>query len=144
MPPYLISTFKDSVVSPGASVELGCSAKGKPRPSMSWMRDGEPISTSDKIRIESDVVTGGKVRSKVRIKNILVEDSGVFQCIVENRLGNVSHSENIQVYGLPMVRPMRNITVVAGQNALVKCHIVGYPIGTIQWTKGEYIYIYIQ
>lgn len=140
MKPHLMSIFKSTIVSPGSHIRLGCSAKGKPRPSISWSRDDREISSSNSLQISEEANTDGSVSSVVQIKNIVTEESGEYKCIAKNAIGNISHHARIQVYGVPNVRPMKNITLVSGQDAAIKCHVIGYPVKHIKWTKGKHFW----
>lgn len=42
----------------------------------------------------------GDVVSHFNITKVQVEDGGVYECIVSNRAGQVSHSAKLQVYGM--------------------------------------------
>lgn len=39
--------------------------------------------------------------------------------------------------GSPYIRPMTNSTVIAGENAILRCPVTGYPIESITWEKGR-------
>jgi len=38
--------------------------------------------------------------------------------------------------GTPVIRPMNNITTVAGEELVLHCYVSGYPVYSITWTKG--------
>lgn len=37
--------------------------------------------------------------------------------------------------GPPRIRPMKNITAVAGRNTFINCRVIGYPYYSINWYK---------
>lgn len=37
--------------------------------------------------------------------------------------------------GPPRIRPMRDITAVAGRNTYITCRVIGYPYYSIKWLK---------
>jgi hypothetical protein len=41
------------------------------------------------------------------------------------------------VSGLPYIRPVPNISAVAGEPLYVACPVAGYPIDSIVWQKGK-------
>lgn len=39
--------------------------------------------------------------------------------------------------GLPQVRPMGEVSSVAGEPLVISCPVAGYPIHTIKWFRGK-------
>lgn len=39
--------------------------------------------------------------------------------------------------GLPFIRPMRNVSTVAGSDVVLECRVTGYPVKEVYWTKGK-------
>lgn len=52
-----------------------------------------------RISVSQYVTEIGDVVSHFNITKVQVEDGGLYECIVSNRAGQVSHSAKIQVYG---------------------------------------------
>jgi len=42
--------------------------------------------------------------------------------------------------GTPVIRPMKNVTTVAGEELLLRCYVSGYPVHAITWIKGQHLY----
>jgi len=38
--------------------------------------------------------------------------------------------------GTPVIRVMRNVTTVAGEELVLRCYVSGYPVHSITWKKG--------
>lgn len=41
----------------------------------------------------------------------------------------------LSLSGPPRIRPMKNITAVAGRNTFINCRVIGYPYYSINWYK---------
>ena len=39
--------------------------------------------------------------------------------------------------GTPVIRPMKNVTAVAGEELVLRCYVSGYPVHSITWKKGQ-------
>ncbi|XP_054281239.1 cell adhesion molecule Dscam2-like [Macrosteles quadrilineatus] len=134
--PTLVYKFIQQTLQPGPPVSLKCIASGNPTPHITWKLDGLPLpSNTDRFLIGQYVTLHGEVISHVNISNVQVEDGGIYQCTATNRIGEISHSADMRVYGPPYVRPMPNISAVAGEPLLIACPVAGYPIDSITWEK---------
>ncbi|XP_022236950.1 Down syndrome cell adhesion molecule-like protein Dscam2, partial [Limulus polyphemus] len=133
--PELIEKFFQKPLQPGHPVSLKCVAKGTPKPQISWYLDETPVVRTGRIIVADFVNTDGAVVSYVNISNVQVEDGGNYECVARNGAGTAAYVERVDVYGLPFVRPFRNITVVAKKTMIVHCHVAGYPIDSIHWEK---------
>uniref|UniRef100_A0A8C8IK36 Neural cell adhesion molecule L1 n=1 Tax=Oncorhynchus tshawytscha TaxID=74940 RepID=A0A8C8IK36_ONCTS len=66
----------------GSDVHIKCSASGKPRPVISWRKNGQPLDVLD------DTIVLHRARP---------EDSAVYQCEVSNRHGTILANANIMI-----------------------------------------------
>ncbi|BES91298.1 Down syndrome cell adhesion [Nesidiocoris tenuis] len=134
--PQLLYRFIQQTVQPGPAMSLKCIATGNPTPHITWTLDGFALpSNNERFVIGQYVTIHGDVISHVNISNVHVEDGGIYQCKASNRVGEVSHSAAMRVYGLPHIRPMPNISAVAGEPLYLACPAAGYPIEIITWFK---------
>ncbi|XP_066996259.2 cell adhesion molecule Dscam2 [Anabrus simplex] len=138
-PPQLVYSFIRQTIQPGPSISLKCVATGNPPPSIRWTLDGFPLPQGDrnKFVIGQYVPMHGDVVSHVNITSVRVEDGGTYQCTAINRVGEVTHSAQLNVYGSPYVRPMGEISAVAGETLRISCPVAGYPIDNIKWYRGS-------
>ncbi|GLG97376.1 Protein sidekick [Gryllus bimaculatus] len=134
-PPILVYSFIRQTIQPGPSVSLKCVASGSPTPQIKWTLDGFKLPQTDRFVIGQYVPMNGDVVSHVNITNVRAEDGGTYQCTATNRVGEVTHSAQLNVYGLPYVRPMGEISAVAGTTLYITCPVAGYPIDTIKWFR---------
>ncbi|XP_032621917.1 immunoglobulin superfamily DCC subclass member 4 [Chelonoidis abingdonii] len=73
-----------------------CKAAGEPAPVIHWLKNGEPILSNGRVKIQS---SGSLV-----INQIGLEDAGYYQCVAENRLGMACATAKLSVIvreGLP-------------------------------------------
>ncbi|XP_046406414.1 Down syndrome cell adhesion molecule-like protein Dscam2 [Ischnura elegans] len=134
--PILIYKFISQTLQPGPPVSLKCIATGNPTPQMRWTLDGFALPQSERFLIGQYVTVHGDVISHVNISNVQVEDGGIYQCTARNRVGEVMHSADLRIYGLPSIRQMPNVSAVAGESLYITCPVAGYPIDTVSWEKG--------
>ena len=73
------------------SVELLCYADSYPPPTITWEKDGHPISPNTPNYFIS--------RHKLEILRARVSDSGNFVCVAENYVGSVNHTMRVNVHG---------------------------------------------
>ncbi|GIY01318.1 down syndrome cell adhesion molecule-like protein Dscam2 [Caerostris darwini] len=136
-PPVLAYTFPEQTLEPGSFLSLKCTATGTPLPQITWSLDGLPVTEGLRTRVGDFVTSDGFVNSFVNITRLQPEDGGTYECLGSNDIATVGHSARLNVYGPPFVKPMRNISVLAGNTLIMRCPVSGYPIEKIVWEKGE-------
>ncbi|XP_069167807.1 cell adhesion molecule Dscam2 isoform X2 [Procambarus clarkii] len=133
--PNLVYRFIEQTLQPGPAVSLKCIATGTPTPHITWVLDGFPIPPSHRYVKGQYVSAHGEVISHVNISTVHVTDGGTYTCTAENGAGRVVHSARLNVYGPPHVRPMGQVSAVAGETFLVTCPVSGHPVHKITWKK---------
>ncbi|XP_067123055.1 cell adhesion molecule Dscam1-like [Centruroides vittatus] len=133
--PVFHYVFSEETLQPGPFVSLKCVASGNPLPQITWTLDGSLLPEDQRYRIGDYITLQGHVVSYVNITSVRVEDGGVYECHAKNTMGTISHSSRLNVYGLPYIRPMKDVSAVAGESLVLRCHVAGYPIDTITWSR---------
>ncbi|KAG0430773.1 hypothetical protein HPB47_022388, partial [Ixodes persulcatus] len=133
--PVLEQVFSEQEVRPGSSTSLKCSASGNPLPQVTWTLDGAPVPEVYHIRIGDYVSNERMVHSYVNMTSVRVEDGGRYACVARNGVGAAQHSARLNVLGRPLVRPMGNVTALAGRPVTLHCPVAGHPIQSIAWLK---------
>ncbi|KFO28580.1 Hemicentin-1 [Fukomys damarensis] len=113
------------------SVSLTCEASGIPLPSITWLKDGWPVSLSSTLRI----LAGGRT---LRLIQARIEDAGQYTCIVRNTAG-----EERKLFGLSVLEPPRivgentpeDVKVKEKQSVTLTCEVTGNPVPEITWHK---------
>ncbi|KAG9348593.1 hypothetical protein JZ751_002331, partial [Albula glossodonta] len=135
----------------GGSITLTCTAFGNPKPVVSWLREGETLTDSEKYKVSDGSLT---------VRSIHREDRGAYMCRAHSVQGEAVHTTRLLVQAveirqwlpppppppphlsaplLPLsgppfiVSPPENITVNISQNALFTCQAEAYP-GNLTYT----------
>ena len=81
VPPEITVHPEAETKSEGGNVTLSCKADGNPVPTISWTRNGFPVDGSGRISFSED-------KKQLTITNVSRTDSGEYQCVASNSLGN--------------------------------------------------------
>ncbi|XP_036392369.1 Down syndrome cell adhesion molecule homolog [Megalops cyprinoides] len=135
--PKILSAFSEKVVSPNEVVSLVCIVKGTPLPTVTWTLDDDPVVKDSNHRIGQIITMEGTVQSYLNISHTQVRDGGVHRCTCNNSAGVVSYQARINVRGPASIRPMKNITAIAGRDTYIHCRVIGYPYYSIKWYKNS-------
>uniref|UniRef100_A0A8C9ZH30 Contactin 2 n=1 Tax=Sander lucioperca TaxID=283035 RepID=A0A8C9ZH30_SANLU len=110
----------DSEVEISSELVWSCVAAGKPRPSVRWLRNGQPLNT--------------------QISNLALEDSGMYQCVAENKHGTIYSTAELRVqvqapdFRLNPVR--RLIPAARGGQVKMECRPRAAPKPSLFWSRG--------
>ncbi|KAM4861104.1 hemicentin-1 [Thomomys bottae] len=113
------------------SVSLTCEASGIPLPSITWLKDGWPVSLGNSVRI----LSGGRM---LRLMQARVEDTGQYTCVVRNAAG-----EERKIFGLSVLVPphivgesaLEDVKVKEKESVTLTCEVTGNPVPEITWHK---------
>ncbi|XP_062361457.1 hemicentin-2 [Cinclus cinclus] len=118
----------------GQSVQLACECHGIPLPSLSWWKDGEPLSTqagSPKL-----VSPGGNM---MYMEKVQLLDHGTYICECRNAAGSSSKEHHLEVHALPRVQgsnnALRKVSVIEGGETVLECEAMGTPAPWVTWVK---------
>ncbi|KAI4532248.1 hypothetical protein MG293_017513 [Ovis ammon polii] len=132
--PHWVQLIKDVELAVEDSLYWECRASGKPKPSYRWLKNGEALVLEERIQIENGALT---------ISNLNVTDSGMFQCIAENKHGLVYSSAELKVMASApdfSKTPMKKlIQVQVGSEVNLDCKPRASPRALSSWKKGEVI-----
>lgn len=82
-PVFVTEGLSNQIVPSGSSARFACMAKGNPSPNITWLFNGEPIAPSHRFRISG---------SSLVVNDVTSQDEGVFQCLLDNRIGTAQSS----------------------------------------------------
>ncbi|XP_033096450.1 neogenin-like isoform X4 [Anneissia japonica] len=86
VPPRFVKRPQSAYAREGLSTQFECSWYSVPRPTITWLMDGDPIPKENAFRIERN----GEVGETLRIIGVKQSDSKYYQCIVSNEVGNIN------------------------------------------------------
>lgn len=82
--------MEDKEITAGESVVLPCMASGTPKPTIEWLKDGEPIHTTERHFFTAE-------DQLMIIVDTLPSDAGTYQCQLNNSLGKEIGFSRLQV-----------------------------------------------
>ncbi|XP_038613568.1 hemicentin-1 [Tachyglossus aculeatus] len=113
-------------------VTLQCIATGIPNPSITWLKDGQPVNIA---RGNIQLQSSGRV---LQIAKILLEDAGRYTCVATNAAGEAQHHIHLHVLEPPSLEDagrMLNETVIVNNPVQLECKATGNPLPAITWYK---------
>ncbi|XP_076362273.1 fibroblast growth factor receptor-like 1 [Tachypleus tridentatus] len=124
----------------GSSVLFRCVATGKPKPVITWLKDGKQLA-------EDNVIVGDLpdnfriTRWSLIIENLRITDSGNYSCVICNNHGVANSTFDLQVVGRILNKPELsgshpvNTTVEYGRTATFQCRVRSQMFPHIQWLR---------
>lgn len=113
-------------------ITLQCTANGIPNPSITWLKDGQPVNTAQgNLKIQSS----GRL---LQIAKALMEDAGRYTCVATNAAGETQQHIQLHVHEPPSLDDagkMLNETVVVNSPVQLECKAAGTPSPAITWYK---------
>ncbi|XP_010080185.1 PREDICTED: hemicentin-1-like, partial [Pterocles gutturalis] len=123
--PENISTVEKNPVS------LICEASGIPLPSITWLKNGWPVTLNNSVRI----LSGGRM---LRLAHVSVADEGRYTCIVTNAAGEVRKDFDLSVLVPPGIvgeNKLEDVKVKEKHRVTLACEVIGNPVPQITWIK---------
>uniref|UniRef100_A0A8C6QPP1 Hemicentin-1 n=1 Tax=Nannospalax galili TaxID=1026970 RepID=A0A8C6QPP1_NANGA len=114
-----------------SSVSLTCEASGIPLPSITWLKDGWPVSLSSSVRI----LSGGRM---LRLMQTKIEDAGQYTCVVRNAAGEERKNFGLSVLVPPHIvgeNTLEDVKIKEKQSVTLTCEVTGNPVPQITWHK---------
>eukprot|EP00794_Sanderia_malayensis_P007798 gene7798-8644_t len=133
--PSLTQTFAPHTILEGSKVNITCTANSIPAASISWEKNGEPLSeAASQVSILTSV-NSDVVQSRVEILSASYLQNGTFKCIASNKHGMIMHQASMQVYVGAYISkpPMSKHFARKGTNLTLTCSAFGNPIPTVLW-----------
>uniref|UniRef100_A0A3Q3EWW3 Contactin 3b n=1 Tax=Kryptolebias marmoratus TaxID=37003 RepID=A0A3Q3EWW3_KRYMA len=127
--PQWLQTMADTALSIEENLFWECKANGKPKPSYSWLKNGE----QERVQIENGALS---------ITTLNLSDSGMYQCVAENKHGSVYSSAQLMVLSAPSFSrsPLKTLVKArSGSEVTLECKPQASPPAISLWKKGNEI-----
>ncbi|KAG8436526.1 hypothetical protein GDO86_007581 [Hymenochirus boettgeri] len=130
VPPYISGRSDQVTVIVNNLTRLECEAIGFPTPSLTWLKDGSPISSfTDGIQI----LSGGRV---LALTNAQIGDAGKYTCVAVNAAGEHQKDFDLSVYVPPNIMgEEQNISTLITETIILTCQSNAVPPPVLTWYK---------
>uniref|UniRef100_A0A7N5ZT33 Contactin-5 n=1 Tax=Anabas testudineus TaxID=64144 RepID=A0A7N5ZT33_ANATE len=114
----------------GEKLQWECKATGRPRPTYRWLRNGLPLTSQGRMEI---------VNGELSIHKVQQADSGMYQCVAENKYGAVYSNAELKILASAPVFIPNPIRVIAtlGKDVSLECKPRASPKPRIAWKRGD-------
>nr|QWT43346.1 fibroblast growth factor receptor 1 [Alitta virens] len=117
----------------GGSVEFKCKAVGRPKPTITWLKNGKHFTS----RPYGKILTR---RWSLKMDDLTEDDDGNYTCVVSNMHGSINWTHTLDVvlrlpYKPVIVRHPENQTVAIGGTAVFECRLFSDIMPHVQWLK---------
>lgn len=135
--PTFIEPPRDQEVPEGKDVEFICHVGGHPVPTITWYKDGKPLTASD---LRFKAISDGKV---LKLYNVRKQDQGVYTCHAENTLNYAESHADLLVTSKAapiLLSTSPNVETDEGTSVELSCVVGGTPTPTVSWRRhGNFI-----
>ncbi|XP_076124755.1 contactin-3 [Alosa pseudoharengus] len=132
--PHWLQTMMNAALSIEDNLAWECKASGRPKPSYSWLRNGEMLAAEGRVQIENGVLS---------IVSLNLSDAGMYQCVAENKHGIIYASAELMVLAAPPSFSKSPLQVLqkarSGSEVTMECRPQAYPQAISLWKKGNEI-----
>uniref|UniRef100_A0A2K6UV43 Hemicentin-2 n=1 Tax=Saimiri boliviensis boliviensis TaxID=39432 RepID=A0A2K6UV43_SAIBB len=127
-PPTQVSVVQDGVAT------LECNATGKPPPTVTWQRDGQPVGAEPGLQLQNH-------GQSLHVERARAAHAGRYSCVAENVAGRAERRFELSVLVPPELigdlDPLTNITAALHSTLTLLCEAAGIPPPAIRWFRGE-------
>ncbi|TWW56518.1 Contactin-3 Brain-derived immunoglobulin superfamily protein 1 [Takifugu flavidus] len=130
--PQWIQAVKDAALAIEERLHWECRANGKPKPSYTWLKNGQQLLSGDRITVADGVLS---------VSALALSDAGMYQCVAENKHGVIYFAAELMVLASPpdftgnVLRAL--LKAKAGTTVTLECKPQAYPVASILWKKGN-------
>ncbi|CAJ1068041.1 hemicentin-1 [Xyrichtys novacula] len=115
----------------GSLVTLTCEARGVPPPTLTWMKDGQPLSLHRNLLLDGQ-------ETRLQLPDVAPPDAGLYSCVASNQAGSSTKSFNLTVLEPPKISSSgspEELTIAINSPLELECTAVGVPPPILSWLK---------
>ncbi|XP_075415669.1 hemicentin-2 [Tenrec ecaudatus] len=133
-PPVILGDTEELVeevtVNASSSVSLQCPALGNPTPTISWFRNGLPLSPSSRLQVLED----GQV---LQVSTAEAPDATSYMCVAENQAGSAEKLFTLRVQVPPRITgpTSEEVTTILNSSVSLPCDAHAHPSPEVTWYK---------
>ncbi|KAL1110551.1 hypothetical protein AAG570_008079, partial [Ranatra chinensis] len=136
IPPRLSKSLERAVhLEEGDPLELRCKIEASPNATAKWLKDGEELKESDRIKM----ILGPDGSVRLHIDHCTPEDCGAYKLIISNVLGSDFSICAVAVTPNPrrptFIKELKNIVITEGEPLLLEAKVMAFPLPELKWTK---------
>uniref|UniRef100_A0A3B4FIZ4 Contactin-3-like n=1 Tax=Pundamilia nyererei TaxID=303518 RepID=A0A3B4FIZ4_9CICH len=137
--PQWVQTMKDTALAIEERLYWECRANGRPKPSYTWLKNGQQLLSEDRIHVEDGVLS---------VSALTLSDAGMYQCVAENKHGVIYFAAELMVLASPpdftgnLLRAL--LKAKTGTTVTLECKPQAYPIASILWKKGNLVNVILK
>lgn len=76
----------------GSLVTLSCEARGVPPPTLTWLKEGQPLSLHRNLLLDGQ-------ETRLQLPDVAPSDAGLYSCVASNQAGSSTKTFNLTVLG---------------------------------------------
>ena len=150
-PPSFLVTVQDTNIAEGQLARFDARVNGSKPMDVYWLKNGQKITPNIKYKIVEE-----DNNYTLLIIEAFVEDAGKYECVAVNNSGEArcdaeciirsSETPKKEKPSTPgsektptLIEPLKPQTITEGSSVVFKCRVIGKPVPTAQWYKGDNI-----
>ncbi|XP_028851746.1 hemicentin-1 isoform X2 [Denticeps clupeoides] len=115
----------------GSAVTLTCEARGVPPPTLTWLKDGQPLALHRNLLLDGQ-------ETRFELPDVTLSDGGLYSCVASNQAGSSTKTFNLTVLDPPKISSASSpeeMTVAVDSVLELQCIAEGLPPPTLSWLK---------
>ncbi|KRX97672.1 Muscle M-line assembly protein unc-89 [Trichinella pseudospiralis] len=140
IPPVFTKPLESATIQIGDFHKFNCHYTGYPAPSISWYKNGQPISSNENYEI-----TFSECQTSLLIRKSTKLDNAEFSCVANNEAGEATTTSSLCIQSQPegkppvFITPLQDLVAKAGDKLVLECRVTGEPVPQLTWKFNDHI-----